>query len=65
MPLLLKTLRPGAGVWDHWAAHRSAVYVANASVIKKRIENVYGRRTFRSSSSASVDLKLRGADSGS
>ena len=31
-------------LWDHWAAHRSAVYVANASVIKKRIENVYSKK---------------------
>ena len=44
VPLLLKTLRPGLVLWDRWAAHRSAVYVANASVIKKRIENVYGKK---------------------
>ncbi|MBF1670715.1 MAG: glycosyltransferase family 4 protein, partial [Rothia mucilaginosa] len=44
VPLLLKTLRPALMLWDHWAAHRSAVYVANASVIKKRIENVYGKK---------------------
>ena len=44
VPLLLKTLRPGLMLWDHCAAHRSAVYVANASTIKKRIENVYGKK---------------------
>lgn len=37
-----RALRPGLRVWDRQAQRRSTRYVANSTVVKRRIEDVYG-----------------------
>lgn len=39
---IARVLRPGLQVWDRAAVRRRSRYVANSTVVKKRIEDVYG-----------------------
>lgn len=40
--LALRVLAPALKRWDRRAAHRADTYLANSSVVKERIQNVYG-----------------------
>ncbi|PAL15024.1 glycosyltransferase [Micrococcus luteus] len=39
---IARVLRPGLQMWDRAAVRRRSRYVANSTVVKKRIEDVYG-----------------------